>query len=173
MTPHPVIATSEPHDHTSSVGGPVDFAIQCQAFPAPIYLWKKPLRIAIRQPNPQSNRTLLLISYGGPESPGSKWYNVRTWNLHGSTLDFCLKARVTRVLKHPFPIGLWGGQMMISPTRSGKWRCLFSFQKQTLVVKPPEPAPEPEPERRRIILPHEVKGLPRVVAPSRAKIILP
>lgn len=162
-----VLATSEPHDHTAQSGGPVDIAIQCKAFPPIVRHWRGPIRISLSQPDPRSNFTHLLVLFHETKPPRGKWYKVHTWHLRGDKLDFVVKARLTRVLPHPFPLGMWTGEVITSPTKE----CVVMLRCQTLTMKPEEP---PEPEEPRIILPSNyVKGPPSAVAPPDFKIILP
>jgi len=168
VTAHPAVMTSKPRSHTSSSSRSVNLTIQCQFMPHILETWERPLQVAWHQPSCRSNLTHLLVFAGTKKPPSIKWHRVHTWRFQKSDgkLILTLRSKHTRSMKHPFPIGTWSGRMETSPTR---W-CLFHFQAQTLVMKSEEPK---VPERRRIILPHEARGLPRVVAPPGTKIVLP
>jgi hypothetical protein len=148
-----------PHDHTYATGGPLDIRIASHSYPPMIETWplKKPIRVHLEQPVPEeSNFTLLSFAFG-PGGAG-KWYNVHGWRRKGNTITLYLKARITRSVPHPIPLGPWQGASIYSPKQA---RILF--QRQTLVVKPPEPEPS------RIILPDDGRSKRE----SQSRIVLP
>ena len=130
-------ASVHPHRHTNEMGGPLDLKIGYRSQPSIVRDWpkKRAIRIQLIQPDERTNLTIIELLFDYYPHPDTKRYNINQYRIKKTNSLTCyLKARITRSVDHPIPVGRYEGTCEYTDSL-----CMFTFQAMTMKVKPEEP----------------------------------